>query len=147
MKNRIFLTTAKISLVTLTVAMAALTGCVGGGSYETGAVYSSGPGPVVVVDDYDYYPGYEFYYSRTHHDYYYRDGNRWVRRPQPPGIRPEQLRTAPSVHMDFHDTPDRHHNTVIKNYPRTWRPTAPVAKPVPPPRNDGDRDHRPGQNH
>ncbi|MBS0633666.1 MAG: hypothetical protein JSS11_17290 [Verrucomicrobia bacterium] len=136
MKTNVFLTTAQVTLVSLTALMTLASGC--GGTYSGGAVYSSGPGPVI-VDDYDYYPGYEVYYSRVHHDYYYRDHNAWVRRPAPPGIPPAQFHTAPFVHMDFHDTPDRHHGTVIKTYPKNWRPPA----PKPPVRRDDHDDHRP----
>lgn len=31
------------------------------------------------------------------------------------------LRVSPSVRMDFHDAPERHHNDVIRQYPRTWQ--------------------------
>lgn len=80
------------------------------------------PEPVAVAqDDYDYYPGYEVYYSRNRHEYVYRDGNSWVRRPQPRGITVDVLRAAPSVRVDFHDAPERHHDTVVHSYPRNWR--------------------------
>jgi hypothetical protein len=77
---------------------------------------------VVYQDDYDYYPGYEVYYSRTRREYVYRDGNAWVRRPQPRGISEIELRRAPSVRVDFHDAPEQHHSTVIRTYPRNWTP-------------------------
>lgn len=73
---------------------------------------------VIGEDDYDYYPAYEVYYSRRHRDYYYRDGQAWVRRPAPP----RGFQRGPFVPMTFHDAPDHHHPEIIKTYPRTWRP-------------------------
>jgi hypothetical protein len=105
---------------------AALTGCAPSAPSTTTVTQvtppASAPSPTVVaVDDYDYYPGYEVYYSRTRHDYMYRDGNSWVRRSQPQGISAEVLFALPSVRMDFHDSPERHHETVVHNYPRDWK--------------------------
>jgi hypothetical protein len=114
-----------------------------------------GYGSVAVVgsDDYIYYPGYEVYYSNTYHHYIYRDGSRWVTRATPPRI---WVRGAPFVHMDFHDTPERHHADVIRTYPRTWKPAPhkPQSRPAQkaPPRSDGrqgnndHRDHDGGRN-
>jgi hypothetical protein len=75
---------------------------------------------VLIQDDYDYYPGYETYYNRNRHEYVYRDGDTWVRRPEPRGISAEALFAAPSVRLDFHDSPEQHHNDVIRSYPKTW---------------------------
>jgi hypothetical protein len=99
--------------------------------------YSARTDVVIGADDYDYYPGYEVYYSRAHNYYYYRDGNVWVHRPNPPR---NWARTAPSVHMHLNDAPDRHHPEVVKQYPRNWRPADRVA---PADKRDGrvDRDH------
>jgi hypothetical protein len=79
---------------------------------------------VVFQDDYDYYPGYEVYYSRNRHEYVYRDGNAWVRRPQPPGISVDLLLATPSVRLDFHDSPEQHHSNVVRSYPKTWKQPA-----------------------
>lgn len=81
-------------------------------------------GQVTVVsyeDDYDYYPGYEVYYSRNRHEYVYRDGSQWVRRPEPSGVSLDILLAAPSVRVDFRDSPERHHDSVIRTYPRNWK--------------------------
>jgi hypothetical protein len=51
----------------------------------------------------------------------YRDGNTWVRRPEPRGITVDLLLAAPSVHVDFRDSPESHHSTVVKSYPRNWQ--------------------------
>ena len=113
-----------------TIFLAAFTGCVvdgpgGHAQVQTTAVYQ---------DDYDYYPGYETYYSRNRHEYVYRDGNAWVRRPAPKGVTPEVLVGSPSVRVDFHDSPERHHDTVVKSYPKTWKSPAKIQ--------DHQNDHR-----
>jgi hypothetical protein len=76
---------------------------------------------VVAQDDYEYYPGYETYYSRTRHEYVYREGNTWVRRPEPKGVAVNVLIASPSVALDFHDSPEQHHGTVVQKYPRNWK--------------------------
>ena len=78
-------------------------------------------GSVVIMDDYDYYPAYETYYSRNRHEYVYRDGGTWVRRPQPRGVSVDLFFAAPSVRLDFRDSPERHHATVVRSYPKTWQ--------------------------
>jgi len=81
------------------------------------------PAPVVVMqDDYIYYPQYEVYYSNSRHQYGYRNGNSWDWRPAPPGVSLNALVSSPSVRMDFHDSPEHHHNTVVRTYPRNWKP-------------------------
>ena len=76
---------------------------------------------VMFEDDYDYYPGYEVYYSRSRHEYVYLDGNTWVRRPQPRGVTLEVLLAAPAVRVDFRDSPEQHHAAVVRSYPRDWK--------------------------
>jgi hypothetical protein len=121
-----------LPLVPCVAFLLTLAGC----AYEAG--YASGSVAVVASDDYVYYPGYEVYYSNTHHRYIYRDGNRWVTRPQPPRT---WSREAPSVHMEFHDTPERHHTEVVRTYPRNWRP-GPAHKDKDQRRDNDDRkDH------
>lgn len=78
-------------------------------------------GSVVIMDDYDYYPAYETYYSRNRHEYVYRDGGTWVRRSQPQGISIDLFLAAPSVRLDFRDSPEQHHATVVRSYPRNWQ--------------------------
>jgi hypothetical protein len=77
---------------------------------------------VVIQDDYDYYPAYETYYSRNRHEFVYREGNTWVRRPEPRGVAVSVLLAAPSVRLDFHDAPEQHHNSVVRSYPKNWAP-------------------------
>ncbi|MEO6993863.1 MAG: hypothetical protein ABI273_09560 [Lacunisphaera sp.] len=104
-------------------ALAFLAGCYTGP--ERTSYRASGSGTVIVQDDYDYYPGDEVYYNNTRHVYVYREGNSWVNRPQPPH---GWVRNAPSVRVDFHDAPERHHADVVKSYPRNWRPAQPQAQ-------------------
>jgi hypothetical protein len=103
------------------------TGCVAEGS-NRGRSYHSGPAVqvqagVTFEDDYDYYPGYETYYSRSRREFVYRDGNSWVRRPQPRGISVGVLLATPAVRMTFRDAPERHHSTVARTYPKNWTPS------------------------
>ena len=114
-------------LLVVSSFLAVLTGCAPSAPSTTTTTQvttpaAPAPSPAVVAeDDYDYYPGNEVYYSRTRHDYMYRDGNSWVRRPQPRGISAEVLFALPSVRMDFHDSPERHHDAVVRSYPRDWK--------------------------
>ena len=78
-------------------------------------------GTVAFEDDYDYYPRYETYYSRSRREYVYRDGNQWVRKPQPRGVSTKALQSAPSVRMEFRDSPERHHGDVVRSYPKNWK--------------------------
>ena len=98
-----------------------LGGCItaGGGHarYEGAPVQTA----VVVDDDYDYYPAYEVYYSSSRHEYVYRDVNNWVHRNEYRNVTPEALHAAPSVRVNFHDAPENHHATVVKQYPKTWK--------------------------
>jgi hypothetical protein len=108
-----------------------LTGCVGyvdGPRHHT-RVYAPAPPPpvyletaVVVQDDYVYYPSYQVYYSGSSRQYVYIEGNSWVRRPSPPRVSVDVLLASPSVQVDFHDAPARHHSTVVQTYPRGWTP-------------------------
>jgi hypothetical protein len=79
-----------------------------------------GQATVVFEDDYDYYPGHEVYYSRNRQEYVYRDGSQWVRRREPSGVTLDVLLATPSVRVDFRDSPERHHDSVVRRYPRNW---------------------------
>ncbi len=78
-------------------------------------------GSVVIMDDYDYYPAYETYYSRNRREYVYLEGGTWVRRSQPLGVSIDVFFAAPSVRLDFRDSPEQHHATVVRSYPKTWQ--------------------------
>ena len=73
-------------------------------------------------DDYVYYPRYGMYYGSRSHQYYCQDGREWVMRPTPRGVSLDVLFASPSVRVDFHDGPARHHAQVVRTYPRHWTP-------------------------
>jgi len=118
---------AALALVAL-----AMTGCETD-TRTTIAYRDSRPAYVYADDDYVYYPQYEMYYSNRRHQYGYREGNSWVWRQSPTRVETNVLVSTPSVHLDFHDSPERHHSEVIKTYPRNWRQDD---------RNRGHDDHR-----
>jgi len=125
MTKKNFLTADRAGLLAGLSLLAVLTGCMVEGSSRRGG-YRSGPvtqvqTSVVFEDDYDYYPGYETYYSRNRHEYVYREGNAWVRRPEPQGVAVSVLLAAPSVRLDFHDSPEQHHGNVVQSYPKSWK--------------------------
>jgi hypothetical protein len=134
------------SLATGTLLSLAFAGCANQGSgsgpgyrsHYSGAVHTS----VMFEDDYDYYPGYEVYYSRNRNEYVYREGNFWVRRPEPSSVALSVLRATPSVRVDFRDSPEKHHASVTKSYPRNWRPPARAAEERPAVKDDR-KDDRP----
>jgi hypothetical protein len=76
----------------------------------------------VSEDDYVYYPGYEIYYNSHRRQYTYREGDSWFTGPTPPRIGVDVLLGAPSVRLDFHDAPQAHHETVVRQYPKHWAP-------------------------
>jgi hypothetical protein len=78
--------------------------------------------PVVVQDDYVYYPSYGVYYNSSRHQYAYLEGGAWVSAPAPGGVSVDVLLASPSVHMDFHDSPSKHHAEMVHKYPRNWAP-------------------------
>jgi hypothetical protein len=125
-----FQTTSMSGLVLGTALLAAMIGCTKEApiaevaAAPAAVVAPSDPTPIMAdaQDDYVYYPNYEVYYSSNHHQYRYRDGNAWVTRSAPPHVAVNVLFASPSVRMDFHDTPDRHHDTVVRSYPKNWSP-------------------------
>ncbi len=126
MKSSSFLT-ATTGLLAGAALLAAFTGCDTVNTsrrdrYPENRAIIHGQATVVIYeDDYDYYPGYEVYYSRNRHEYVYRDGSQWVRRSEPSGVSLSILLAAPSVRVDFRDSPERHHDSVVRSYPRNWK--------------------------
>jgi hypothetical protein len=132
MTKRIFRPADQAGLIAGTALLAALlTACVIDGSNQSrgyrGSSAVQAQATLVIQDDYDYYPGYEIYYSRNRHEYVYLDGGAWVRRSEPRGITVNVLLAAPSVRVDFHDSPALHHSSVARSYPKNWTP--PGKKP------------------
>jgi len=79
--------------------------------------------PVVIPDDYVYYPNYGVYYNSRRHQYHYLKGDAWVTQAAPEGVSVDVLMASPSVDMDFHDSPEKHHTEMLKKYPRNWKPS------------------------
>ena len=117
-------TLLKIVIVSSATFLGILTGCVAYWDVPgSGPVMA--PPPMVAVevaDDYVYYPGYQVYYSSNRRLFLYQEGRAWVSRPAPPRVSAEILFAAPSVRLDFHDSPARHHATVVRQYPKHWAP-------------------------
>ena len=91
--------------------------------YRTSAAgYPPAQTVVVYQDEYDYYPHYEVYYSRHRREYVYRDGRTWVRSPVPPRVPVHVLASSPAVRVDFRDSPEYHHERIVRTYPRNWSP-------------------------
>jgi hypothetical protein len=85
--------------------------------------------PVVIPDDYVYYPNYGVYYNPRRHQYNYLQGDVWMAQPAPQGVSVDVLLASPSVNMDFHDSPARHHAEMLQKYPKNWRPPGGQADP------------------
>ena len=129
-----FLKTNKVGFVLGAVLLAMLTK---NAAYADGLHVGIGVAPVVVVappvvvvapavavqDDYVYYPSYGVYYNSSRHQYAYLEGNAWVWAPAPSGVSIGVLLASPSVHMDFHDSPERHHAEMVQKYPKDWKPS------------------------
>jgi len=114
-----------ILIGTALLTLCGSSGCV----YETRHARAYAPPPpiytqttIAVNDDFIYYPAYEVYFSSNRRQYIYRDGRNWVTRPTPPRVSAEVLFAAPSVRLDFHDSPAAHHASVVRNYPKHWTP-------------------------
>ena len=136
----------KAGFVLAAVLLATLTGCVGYVEGPRAGVYAE-PQVFVVQDDYVYYPNYECYYSVSRRQYAYREGNAWVARPAPRGVSVNVLMASPSVRMDFHDSPAQHHATVVKQYPKSWKPSAANQGQKEQPKNDQHDDHGKNNDH
>jgi hypothetical protein len=135
--KKFFFQTNKAGLVLCAALLGTMTGCVG---YVDGprAGIQVEPYAFAAQDDYVYYPNYECYYSVSRHQYAYREGNTWVARPAPRGVPVNVVLASPSVKMNFHDSPAYHHTTVVKQYPKNWKPSG--AK-------QGQKENRKGNQH
>ena len=122
--KKLFFKADKAGFVLGATLLVTLTGCVGYVSGPSAGIQVE-PYVFAVQDDYVYYPNYECYYSVSRHQYAYREGNAWVARPAPRGVSVDVLVASPSVRMDFHDSPSQHHATVVKQYPKNWKPSGP----------------------
>ena len=132
-----------VGLASCVALLVTLSGCVGYVNGPRAGVYVEPPMVAVgfaAQDDYVYYPTYECYYSVSRHQYAYHEGNAWVSRPAPRGVAVNLLLASPSVRMNFHDSPARHHAAVARQYPKNWKPAA--EKP-----RKNSKDASPDDNH
>jgi hypothetical protein len=115
---------SKIGLLSGIALSAVLTGCVVAPPQRV--VYAEPPPvyveTVVVHGGYVYYPGYQVYYSGNSRQYVYLEGSAWVTRPAPPRVSVDVLFASPSVTLDFQDAPATHHASVVRQYPKNWKP-------------------------
>ena len=130
------------------MVLATMTGC--GGHMDAPPAQASYAAPpaaentVVVQDDYVFYPAYGVYYSSNRRQYAYMEGDAWVSRPAPRGVSVDVLLASPSVRMDFHDAPERHHSEIVQKYPKNWAPPA-SHQDREPNRKDDKRSERDGK--
>ena len=80
--------------------------------------------PIVLPDEYIYYPAYGIYYNGRRQQYFSLRGKSWLIGAQPFGVEINTLRATPFVNVDFHDSPARHHEEILKRYPANWHPAA-----------------------
>jgi hypothetical protein len=114
-----FIKTNKVGFVLGAVLLAALANGVSSANGQ-GAVITVTPPAVVAQDDYVYYPAYGIYYNSSQHQYVYLHAGLWVSAPEP-GISLPVLLASPSVNMDFHDSPEKHHAEMVQRYPKDWK--------------------------
>jgi hypothetical protein len=93
---------------------------------------------VVVHGGYVYYPGYQVYYSSDSRQYIYLEGSAWVTRPAPPRVSVDVLFASPSVTLDFQDAPATHHASVVRQYPKHWKPSGTKSNPGQDQKNRGN---------
>jgi hypothetical protein len=128
MKNKkYFLKTNNVGFVLSATLLMALAECVSSANGQGIGITITPPVvavvPPVVQDNYVYYPSYGIYYNSGRHQYAYLQGGAWVNTPAPGGVSVDVLRASPSVNMDFHDSPANHHDAMVRQYPKNWKPS------------------------
>ena len=139
--KRVFFKADKAGLVLGAVLLVTLTGCeayAGGLSVGINIAPIVVAPPVVMQDDYVYYPNYGVYYNSSRNQYAYLEGGAWVSRPAPLGVSVDVLLASPSVRMNFHDSPANHHAAMVQQYPRNWAPSG---------SNQGQKENRKDDQH
>ena len=122
-----FLKANQVGFVLGAVLMAALSQGVGNADAQNAGIRVAPPVvvvPIAIPDDYVYYPNYGIYYNSHRHQYLHLKDDVWVTQPVPEGISVQVLLASPSVNMEFHDSPEKHHAEMLKRYPRDWKPAA-----------------------
>ena len=134
-----------LRMVSFPVLLGILSGCVGYvDNPPRGAVYVPPPpvvvhAPVMVQEEYVYYPSHQVYYSSRSRQYSYQDGRSWVSRSAPAHVSVEMLFRSPSVRVPLQGQPSHHHATVVQKYPKHWTPSGGHGGPHD--RRDEDRNH------
>ena len=127
MANRTFSFHDSATLLAGATLVALLSGCVGDmphrGAWGPAPNSVREPTAVVSVDEYLYYPAYGIYYNSTQHRYVRLESDGWSTRSELTGVSAENLLASPAVPMNFHDAPAEHHESVIRLYPKNWRPS------------------------
>ena len=126
--KKLFFKTTNLGFVLGAVMLGALTEFVGHADAQNAGTVAQPPvvpPAVVSPDNYVYYPSYGVYFNSSQRQYAYLKGNAWVSSPEPFGVTAGVLQASPSVRMDFHDAPARHHAEMVQKYPKNW--TAPGA--------------------
>jgi hypothetical protein len=121
--KKLIIKTKKTGFVLGTVLLLTLAECAGyAGGVSVGInVAPVVVAPVVVQDNYVYYPNYGIYYNSSRHQYAYLEGGAWVLASAPGGVSVAVLMASPSVNMDFHDSPAHHHAAMVQKYPKNWK--------------------------
>jgi hypothetical protein len=126
--KKYFIKTKKTGFVLGVALMVALAKCVGNANgQDAGASVGINVTPPVMVppplvqDNYVYYPTYSIYYNSSQHQYIYLHAGLWVSNAIP-GMSLPVLLASPSVNMDFHDSPEKHHAVTEHKYPKNWAP-------------------------
>lgn len=117
----------RLGFVSTLVLLVTFTKSVGSAQAQTAGATVTPPivvAPVVIQDNFIYYPNYGVYYNSRRHQYHYLKDNVWVSQPVPTGVSVSVLQASPSVNMDFHDAPEKHHAEMLKKYPHDWKPSA-----------------------
>lgn len=129
--KKYFIKTNKVGFMLGAVLLAALANGVGTANAQTISVAVTPPsmqisdhidaGQPVIQDNYVYYPGYAMYFNTSRNQYVYLNNGAWVWSSTPYGVTSEVLRASPSVRMDWHDLPAKHHADMVKRYPKDWK--------------------------
>lgn len=124
--EKYFLKTNKVGFVLGAVLLAALAEGVSSADGQAVGITVTPPevvmAPAVVVqDDYVYYPTYGVYFNSSQNRYTYLNNGAWVIAQAPYGVSIDVLRASPSVNMDWHDSPEKHHAEILHRYPKDWK--------------------------
>jgi hypothetical protein len=108
-------------------------------AYEEPYGYDYYPPPAYGYYAYDYYPDIEVYYYPRTHIFWWRDHDRWVSGRHVPS----NIELGEHVRVDLDSRqPWRHHDEVVRRYPRGGHFEAPRPQPRPEGRPGMEGEHR-----